>query len=104
MTTDNFIAYVDIDLKEIIPGFLENRQQDVKQLQLATKQNDIKSLGNIAHNLKGIGSSYGFEAITQLGISIGESLQANDMEHINADIERLSHYLANVKIFYQQAD
>lgn len=104
MTTDDFIAYVDVDLKAIIPGFLENRQQDVKQLQLAAKQNNTKMLGEISHNLKGIGANYGFEEITQLGIAMEKFLQVNDMENVNSSIECLVHYLANVKILYKKID
>ena len=104
INTDDFIAYVDIDLKEIIPDFLSNRQQDVEKLRLAAKQNDTESVANVAHNLKGIGGSYGFDEITRLGIAIEKALQTNNMEYVNASIEHLSYYLTHVKISYQQMD
>ena len=43
MSEDKIVVHVDIDLEDLIPGFLENRQKDVQSLENALKENDFKS-------------------------------------------------------------
>ena len=55
------------ELKAIIPGYLDRRDQDILQLKLAVDQNDFQTIGKIAHKLKGNGASYGFNQLTEIG-------------------------------------
>ena len=38
---DKVIVYVDPDLEDIVPGFLENRRKDADTLEAALQRNDL---------------------------------------------------------------
>ena len=53
--TEGYVAYVDKDLEELVPTFLENRRKDVETMLAALQQLDFDTLHTIAHQIKGSG-------------------------------------------------
>ncbi len=95
---DNEIVYVDPDIEDLVPLFMENRRNDVeliKQLLLDSNMEEIKRLG---HSMKGAGAGYGFEEISSIGKKIEEAAQEEDKNSIEALNERLDLYLKKVVI------
>jgi len=80
MSEDKIIVHIDIDLEDLVPGFLENRQKDLEMLEKVIQENDFESLRSIGHNLKGVGGGYGFLEITEIGAAIEESAKAANLE------------------------
>ncbi len=102
MSDEKIVVNIDIDLEDLIPGFLENRQKDILKLEQAFEDQDFETLRSIGHNLKGVGGGYGFHEMTTLGAAIEEGAKENNVEIINENVKKLSHYLANVEINYQE--
>jgi HPt (histidine-containing phosphotransfer) domain-containing protein len=102
MSEEKIVVHVDIDLEDLIPGFLENRQKDLQKLEAVLQENDFETLRSIGHNLKGVGGGYGFPEITEIGAAIEECAKANNMELANENIKKLSHYLSNVEVIYEE--
>ena len=102
MGEDKTIVQIDVDLEYLIPGFLENREKDLKNLEKALQENDFAVLRSIGHNLKGVGGGYGFLEITAIGIAIENSAKENDLEIASENVGKLSQYLANVEIVYEE--
>jgi HPt (histidine-containing phosphotransfer) domain-containing protein len=102
MSDEKIVVNIDIDLEDLIPGFLENRQKDILKLEQAFAEQDFETLRSIGHNLKGVGGGYGFHEMTALGAAIEEGAKENNLEIINENVKKLSHYLANVEINYQE--
>ena len=102
MSEDKIVVHVDIDLEDLIPGFLENRQSDLQKLEQALGDQDFEILRSIGHNIKGVGGGYGFHEMTIIGAAIEESARENKLEIANENVRKLSHYLANIEIIYEE--
>lgn len=79
------------ELKGLIPGYLTRRDQDIETLKSYIKTKDFAGVKWLAHKLKGNGSSFGFDKISQIGTQLTE---ASDSKNIQ-DIERLVSTLEN---------
>lgn len=102
MSEDKVVVQVDIDLEDLIPGFLENRQKDLQDLEQALEKQDFEMLRSIGHNIKGVGGGYGFHEMTVIGAAIEESAKENKLEIANENVRKLSHYLSNIEIIYEE--
>lgn len=58
---------IPAELFHLIPDFLLRREREVEELKKFLELKDYQGIGFIAHRLKGIGSSYGFDDISQMG-------------------------------------
>lgn len=101
MGQDKYTVIIDSDLEELIPGFMENRRQDVENLMAASENRDFESLRSIGHSLKGVGGGYGFMLITELGAAIESAAKEQDLDTASKCIKELSGYLQRVEIRYE---
>ncbi len=92
---------VDADLEDLIPGFLENRQEDIKEIEAAVDRGDYEKIKLLGHSMKGSGGGYGFEEITRLGAIIEESAGTGDSKMILESISSLKEYLSKVKVVFE---
>ncbi len=102
MSEDKIIVHIDIDLEDLIPGFLKNRQKDLEILEKVLQENDFESLRSIGHNLKGVGGGYGFLEITEIGAALEESAKAANLEVASENIKKLSYYLSHLEVIYEE--
>ena len=102
MSEDKIIVHIDIDLEDLVPGFLENRQKDLEMLEKVIQENDFESLMSIGHNLKGVGGGYGFLEITEIGAAIEESAKAANLEVASENIKKLSYYLSHIEVIFEE--
>lgn len=100
-TEEELVVYADPDLEDLIPIFLENRNEDVTALQEALSQGDFERVRVLAHNMRGAGGGYGFEAITQIGKRMEEAAKAQDGSTITSGIVALEAYLGKVQVIYE---
>ena len=92
---------IDPEIKELIPGFLENRQKDIQALSIAVESGDFEGIGFLGHSMKGSGGGYGFQKITDLGRSLEEAANAENQDEIRELVEELAAYLENVECVYE---
>lgn len=98
---DKFKVSIDEDIRDLVPGYLENREKDLQSIKewLASENFDqIKSLG---HTMKGSGSGYGFDTITEIGKNIESAASAKNVSAIQGELDRLRNYLDNLEITYE---
>ncbi len=81
------------DLAEMIPGYLQNRGQDLVRLRRALAEADWETLRRLGHRMKGSGASYGFALITELGHELELAARARQGNEVASVLERLSTYL-----------
>ena len=58
---EEVIAYVDPDLRDLIPNFLGGIHRDVGIIRTSAANADYAVIKSLAHNMKGAGGSYGFK-------------------------------------------
>jgi len=104
MTQENeerIVIRIDPDLADLIPGFLENRRKDIGNILTALERGDHETIRILGHSMKGCGSGYGFEAITDLGRSLEQAAKSGDVEDIKKKAAELSAYLDHLHIVYE---
>ncbi|MBI2884269.1 MAG: Hpt domain-containing protein [Candidatus Methylomirabilis oxyfera] len=92
------VVYVDEELADLIPEFLENRRRDVEQIKRLAQEGKYEELARLGHNLKGSGGGYGFPEISAIGKRIEEAGARSDREAMTTLCERLATYLATVTV------
>ncbi len=95
------IVSVDPDLEELIPEFLEMRQEDIQSMLGSLEKGDYKNIELLGHSMKGSGGGYGFDGITDIGRSIEVAAKEANSEEIKKWINELTDYLERVEIIYE---
>lgn len=101
MSNDKIVITVDADLEDLIPGFLENRARELETLRAAIRDGNFQSLQSIGHSMKGVGGGYGFDGITDIGRDLESAAKVQDLEGINALIEKYGDYLERIEVKFE---
>ena len=96
-----YSVVVDRDLEDLIPDFLQNRQEDITAIVTAADSKDYEAIRVIGHTLKGIGGGYGFDRITELGAAIEQAGKQQDPTKAYELTQELKQYLEVVEICYE---
>jgi len=88
----------DPELLDLIPGYLKNREEDVRALRDALSGRDFEEVRVRGHKMKGSGGAYGFERITQLGRALEQCARETDTAGIAVQIDELAEFLSRVEI------
>jgi len=96
------IVHIDADLEEIIPRFMEIRQEDIEQIREALGKGDLEIITRIGHSMKGAGGSYGFDRVSELGAAIEIAGKENKIDEIEGLLDELTRYMENVEIVYDE--
>ncbi len=92
---------VDAELEDLIPGYLENRHKDAKEIQAALASGIYETIRTIGHSMKGSGGGYGFNTISAIGSSLEYAAKEKYSEEIRRRLNELIHYLENVYVIYK---
>ncbi|MEW6730646.1 MAG: Hpt domain-containing protein [Acidobacteriota bacterium] len=103
VANEEMIAYVDADISELIPSFLETRHQDIQTLLSALDQNDYGTVRFLGHLMKGDGGSFGFPPISEIGCLLEEAANNKNREEIRILVQTLNIYIAQVQVVYVQS-
>ena len=101
MSENNYAVKVAKDLEDLIPTYLANRKKELEALRAALAASDFAQLRQLAHRMRGVGNSYGFDQVSELGKRIEDGAKAGDKAAIAAQVERYGEFLSNVQIAYE---
>lgn len=94
---------VDEDVIDLIPDYLARSAVMATEAQNATQRGRFEEVREIAHKLKGSGSSFGLDRITELGNDLHAAAVAAIPESALEACEELQTYLANVRVQARKA-
>lgn len=97
---ERIMVKIDPDLAELIPGYLENRTQDILHILEALERADFETIRTLGHGMKGSGGGYGFAAITEIGKAIETAAKEGNAGAIREGVESLRSYLERVEVVY----
>lgn len=100
MDCAEIVVEIDSELLPIIPSFLECRRRDCALIERLLEAGNHDEISRLAHRLKGAGGSYGFDAISDVGIALERAAFRRDREAIVLACEMLQHYLERVVVVY----
>lgn len=101
MSGDKIVVTIDSDLEELIPGFLENRANDLQSLRDALAEENYQSIQSIGHSLKGVGGGYGFSGMSEIGAAIEAAAKEQGLEELRGLIESYGDYLDAVEVVFE---
>lgn len=97
---DKIVVNVDAMLEDLIPEFLENKQENIKSIYDALEKKDYETIRVLGHSMKGAGGGYGFDKITDFGALIEQGAKDKNSDEIKKWIMKLSNYLHRVEVVY----
>lgn len=100
MTQDPYTVTVAKDLEDLVPTFLANRARELQALRAALAAGDMAQLRHLGHRMKGVGNSYGFAKVSEIGRRIEDGAQTRDAPALEACVREYADYLAKVKVLY----
>lgn len=91
------IIDVNASVAELVPGYLERREAEIRILEDALAAGDLAVIQRIAHNLKGTGAGYGFPGISALGRAMEAAAKSGNRPEIGARLSELTDLLGKIK-------
>lgn len=85
----------DIDpiARQMLPGFLKNRQADIQTLQALQTDGNWQEIRRIGHNMKGAGGAFGVPQISDIGAVIEEAALTEDNASLTRKLSELSEFI-----------
>lgn len=102
MTTKTNLVYVDPELEEIMPDYLENRRKEIPVLRQALKEQTFQPIEFIGHKMRGTGPGYGLQELGTLGGILETAAQKKDPKTIETAVTALQNYLDCLEIKYNK--
>lgn len=98
MEKQQLIYEIDSDLEELIPTFLENRDNDVIELEKALTDSNFELIRKIGHNLAGNCGSYEFDYLGRLGAQLQIAAKDEDLSSLKELVALFKNTLENLEI------
>ena len=95
------VVKVDPDLSELVPKFLSNRRSDIEIINIGLKKSDYEVIAKLGHIMKGAGSGYGFDAITEIGARLEKFGKEKNPEMLQSAVQELEDYIKRVEVVYE---
>ena len=95
---DAILVHANPKIADLIPGFLQNRRQDVIAMLDALDRGDFATVESLGHGMKGAGGSWGFQAITDIGAALEQAAESADSDASRKWVGELSRYLDRVEV------
>ncbi len=92
-----FIVHISPEVKELIPFFMASLTKNLQTLNKAFENQDNETIELIGHKLMGTGGSYGFQAISEIGLDLESAAIEKNQELMRQKIDELSIYLERVE-------
>lgn len=102
MSTDKIQVKIDIDLKELVPTYLERVESHAEKMLEHLENGDFESIRSLGHNLKGSGGGYGFDRISEIGLGLEMAAKSSEVDEIKKFIGELKEYLQRIEVEYVQ--
>ena len=83
-------------LAALLPAYLERRAADARLLAAALALHDYAQIAAIGHRLKGLGSTYGHDAISEAGRAFEAAAAARDGARVQSLLEGYTQLLAEL--------
>lgn len=95
---DDVVVLEDPDTAPLVPGFLQNRREDVDAMRPLIDAADFGRVQALGHKMKGTGKSYGFAEISRIGAQIELAAHQNDAVSLERLVNQLEAYLNRVRV------
>ncbi len=91
---------INAEIRELIPGFLKNTQEEISSLRDAVSEKNYEMIRRLGHRIKGACLCYGFEEMGEIGRQI-ESAGKDDLQSVQSLVNEIASYMDHVEIVYE---
>lgn len=95
---DTVVIRADSVAGRLLPAFLRRRVKDLAVIEEELARDGFRVIERLGHNLKGIGRSYGFDAISEIGAVIEDAGRRRDAAEIRRQAAALASCLERVRL------
>ena len=99
-TTPPETVHIDASFEPLMPRFMANRKKEIMTMRETLTGNDFETVRSVAHGMKGVGGSYGFDRITELAATIEQAAKSADATTITQQLHVLERYVNDIQITY----
>ncbi|MBF6569581.1 MAG: response regulator [Candidatus Binataceae bacterium] len=92
------VTPVDAALIDLMPEFLARKREDTVAIESAVNRLDFETMRLLGHRIKGEGSSYGLETISEIGAALEDAGHRHDGPSARKLANALTNYLARVTV------
>ena len=78
------------EVQELVPGYLKQKHMDLDRLWAAINAEDYGAISRLGHQLKASGTSYGFDAFSEIGRAIEGAGRGHDLEETRRQVNLLA--------------
>jgi HPt (histidine-containing phosphotransfer) domain-containing protein len=93
---DPILVHAIPNFADRIPAYLQNCRHNVVLMLDALDRVDFETVTSLAHQMRGSGGAYGFQAITDIGAAIEEAGESADDDVSRKRVRQLSSYLDGI--------
>lgn len=87
--------FIDKDLEDVFPGYLDNRHKELVELKTLIDNQDLGKLKVLAHRLAGNAGSYGLAFLSEVGSKM-------EADCLKSDLSRMSDYYSQIKVYLEE--
>jgi hypothetical protein len=95
---DRILLRAEASVKELLPGFLENRRRDLERMREALLAGDLAAIRDLGRNIRCFSRVYGLDELTDLGEAIRSAAEECITLRIVHLHRKLADYLARVRL------
>jgi PAS domain S-box-containing protein len=78
------------EVQELVPGYLRRKRMDLDRLWTAIDAGDYGTISRLGHQLKASGTSYGFDAFSEIGSAIERAGRGHDLAETRRQVDLLA--------------
>lgn len=94
--TNTYSPEMQADHDALTDQFLSGVPALIKNMREALTATEWKTLGSLAHQLKGSGGSYGFQALSEVSENIETSIKNQQYDELNNMVDQLSENISQI--------
>ncbi len=95
---DTILVRANHKFADRIPAYRQNCRQNVIAMLDALDRVDFETVKYLGHQMRGSGSAFGFQGITDIGAALQQAAESADTEASRKWVGELSNYLDRVEI------
>jgi len=96
----SWVVHPDRDLEDLIPTFMQNRRNELEEVDAAVAKSDFEFIRRTAHTWKGICRPYGFIHLETLSRQLEVAGEEESQANAGGIAREMRAYLDNVRIVY----
>lgn len=91
---------IDQDLKDLIPGYIQNRHKELEELNSLLADGDFEAIRSIGHKLKGNAGGYGLDELSLIGADIEKFAELTQKSELAQAFQKIETYLEEIEIVF----